>query len=31
MLMYNFLEYRDNFLKHQEVYGNTIEQNVFGW
>ena len=30
MLMYNFLEYRDNFLKHQEIYGNTIEQ-TFGW
>ena len=28
MSMYNLIEYRDNYLiKHQGVYGNTIEIN----
>ena len=27
MPMYNLIEYSDNYLKHLEVYGNTIEMN----
>ena len=27
MLMCNLIKYSDNYLKHQEFYGNTIEMN----
>ena len=27
MPMYNLIKYGDNYLKHQEVFGNIIEMN----
>ena len=29
MPMHNLIEYSNNYLKHQEVYGNTIDINHF--